>query len=253
MPGRHAACSVTLRLYTPPPFHLGPTYSPLLLKQHPADPRAAFDDVWMDTRGTLTPILPKKPYPVMRVPPPVAAGGRSGRRSTGTSCTGSGWSGTSAASAHDDKDLPASLRDSPDEGRACLYLHQQQQQPFPRDNPTAAARSPLGDVIGGELHEHLVEHRRASGRGHPAASPVSSCREDAAEGSISMDSSAPGRRGVGSTTFGWLWRASAAGAGARASSSREPLLSCLQTGGDKEVQEGGEDSDSQAQRAGRDA
>ena len=36
------------------------------------------DDVISDTRGTLTPILPKKPYPIFRVPPPAAAAGLGG-------------------------------------------------------------------------------------------------------------------------------------------------------------------------------
>ena len=27
------------------------------------------DDLWRDTRGTLDPILPRKPYPVLKVPP----------------------------------------------------------------------------------------------------------------------------------------------------------------------------------------
>ena len=49
----------------------------------------ALDDVWSDTRGTLEPMLPRKPYPVMRVPPPLERHHRPatapGRRSRGTS------------------------------------------------------------------------------------------------------------------------------------------------------------------------
>ena len=40
------------------------------------------EDVWTDTRGALTPMLPRKPYPVLRVPPPVARPHRYGKKKT---------------------------------------------------------------------------------------------------------------------------------------------------------------------------
>lgn len=198
--------------------------------KHAADSCAAFDDVWMDTRGTLTPILPKKPYPIMRVPPPVAgaAGVRSGRRSAGTSRAGSDWSGPGA---HEERDLPASLRDSPDEGRGS-YLQQQL--------PTPAAIVPSTDAAQSRRHEageHQIENAehedqgrdcsREGGRG-PAEARV---RSGGVSGRAPLPTaSGPESRGPGSFIFGWRWKGGAAGE--MASSTREPLLQGACSGGD---------------------